>query len=319
MTDNRRASSLLRFLFLLLVLLTSSICQTVSADSKIGAVGELQPVSGILDLIGTPGARISEILVKQGLHVNKGDVLIVFSNFMTLQAQLDLARLELEEQLKTKGTKLALQRHLLENAQLALKRSERKLADQQQLGPVASSKRELTDLEDAAIDAKRRLEEETLKQRQLEIQLELEQLKANARLELARSQFADAMIKAPISGTVLEVLKEVGESLGVGEIGSSTLDIAALRLADLSQMYVVSEIYEGDLLRIKVGMKATVSSPALDADIPGVIERISRQVETKSRLAKVWVLLDKAELASRFIGMEVQVDIHAQPAPENPR
>jgi len=281
----------------------------LQARDEIGAVGEFQPGSGILELIGTPGARISEILVKAGEEVDKGDVLVTFSNYDVLKAQVDLASFELDHLRRTRETKLALQAHAVESARLALERSRRKLRDQERLGPVATSKRELTDLEDLVVDARRSLERETTQQQQLLIRLELEELKAKARLDLAHARFRDAVMKAPISGTVLAVLKEVGESLGVGEIGTATLDIAAVSIADLTRMYVVCDVYEGDLLRIHEGMKAKASSAAISGDITGVIERISRQVDTSSRLGRVWILLDEAELASRLIGMEVQVKI----------
>ena len=282
----------------------------LQAAGEIGAVGHLEPGSGILDLIGTPGARISEVLVAEGQRIERGEILLKFSNSDILKAQLDLAALELDELEKTKQMQLTLRQHALQSAKMAFGRAERKLLDHKKLG-AATSKRALMDLEDYAEDARRLVEKEAMLYQQLEVKLEIEMLKAKAQLDLAKARYDDAFLIAPISGTVLAVLKQVGESLGVGaQVGAGHLrGRAAVRIADLTRMYVVCEVYEGDLLKIRKGMKATVSSNALPEEIGGTVERISREVDTSSRLANVWILLDEADLASRLIGMEVRVNI----------
>ncbi|MCG6863120.1 MAG: efflux RND transporter periplasmic adaptor subunit [Chromatiaceae bacterium] len=286
----------------------------VRAEGEIGAVCHLEPSSGILDLIGTPGARVNEILVKEGQKVEKDDILLKFDNYDLLKAQRELASLELGELEKTRDSKLALQKHAVKSAELAHERAEKKLSDQKQLGAVATSKRELTDLEDLALDARRLVEKEEMLYRQLEITLEAETLQARARLDLAEAQFKDAFLRAPISGTVLAVLKQVGESIGVGDPSDTgyVKAEATLRVAALDRMYAVCEVYEGDILNIREGLKADVASNALPNKITGKVERLSREVDTSSRLANAWVLLDEADLASQFIGMEVQVTIYPQ-------
>ena len=56
-------------------------------------------------------------------------------------------------------------------------------------------------------------------------------------------------------------------------------------------------------------MEVKVSSNSLPSDISGKIERVGRVVKAGNRLAVVWALLDKSEIASKLIGMEVHTII----------
>lgn len=287
------------------------LTQAASAENKIGAVGYLEPSSGIIDLIGTPGARITEILVEAGQEVAKGQILIRFHNEPLLKAQREIAMHQLRMLQKTRDGKLLLQRHALTTAKLARERMDKKLNDQRQLGTVASTRRELTDLEDLALDAKRMVEKEQIVLDQLVVTLDEEIMQAEAQLQLAEARYEDAFLAAPIAGTVLDVRKQIGESVGIGQPSSAGYIQAetTISIADLSRMYVVCEVYEGDLLRLQKGSKAEINSKALPETLTGTVQRIASQVDTSSRLANVWILLDESEVASRLVGMEVQVAI----------
>ncbi len=57
-------------------------------------------------------------------------------------------------------------------------------------------------------------------------------------------------------------------------------------------------------------MKTDISGSALTEGISGSVERIGREVNTTTRLARVWVLLNQPNPASQLIGMEVNAVIH---------
>jgi multidrug resistance efflux pump len=107
-------------------------------------------------------------------------------------------------------------------------------------------------------------------------------------------------LRAPVDGTVLKVTRRVGERLG-GEPG--------VQLGDLRIMYVVCQVYEGDLLRLRPGMTATIRSPVLSQPLRGRIEEVGRTIETQARLGEVRIRLDSADPASRLVGMQVDVSI----------
>ena len=57
-------------------------------------------------------------------------------------------------------------------------------------------------------------------------------------------------------------------------------------------------------------LRATVKSKSLPKPLEGEILRIERLVKTERKLATVLIRLDSADVASRLLGMEVQVSIH---------
>ncbi len=80
-------------------------------------------------------------------------------------------------------------------------------------------------------------------------------------------------------------------------------------MGDLRSMYVVCQVYEGDLLRLKPGMRATIKAQPLAKPLYGRIEQIGRIVDSRTRLAEITLKLDSPDPANRLVGMEVEVDI----------
>jgi HlyD family secretion protein len=109
-----------------------------------------------------------------------------------------------------------------------------------------------------------------------------------------------ASLDAPMNGTVLEVLQSVGEATGGRPV---------IRMADLENMYVIAEVFEGDLLKISPGMKATVTGNALPGSLTGEVESIGRVINPANRTADVKIRLDEPAVASKLINLEVDVSI----------
>jgi len=86
-------------------------------------------------------------------------------------------------------------------------------------------------------------------------------------------------------------------------------------------MYAVAEVYETDIGRVKVGQRATVSSPAFEGALAGVVDRIGMQVakqdvlatdpvaRTDSRVVEVRVKLDESARAAALSNLQVEVAI----------
>jgi HlyD family secretion protein len=79
-----------------------------------------------------------------------------------------------------------------------------------------------------------------------------------------------AQVRAPIDGQVLKINTKTGEFVsqtnGVVDLGNT------------SQMYVVAEIYETDIGKIKVGQKASIQSEAFEGEITGKVDRIGLRI-----------------------------------------
>ena len=94
-----------------------------------------------------------------------------------------------------------------------------------------------------------------------------------------------------------------------------------MELGRTDRMYAVAEVYETDITAVRVGQRATVRTPAMDAELTGKVERIALKVgrldvvgtdpiaKTDARVVEVFILLDDSEAVSRFTNMQVKVEI----------
>jgi HlyD family secretion protein len=135
---------------------------------------------------------------------------------------------------------------------------------------------------------------------------------ARAQLERARSDEADAVVRAPADGVILHVRARAGEEAGPDGI---------VELARTAQMDVLAEVYETDIARVHMGERAEVTSNLLPAGtkLNGTVVDIGREVGGSStpvadpaafadaRVVQVRIRLADGEAASKLIGGKVSV------------
>jgi HlyD family secretion protein len=137
---------------------------------------------------------------------------------------------------------------------------------------------------------------------------------SQADLDAAQAALARDTVAAPAAGQVIAIHARRGER------------VAPEGLAELAQndrMYVVAEVYETDIGRVRIGQRATVTSPALETPLHGTVERIGRKVgkldlvdtdpitRTDARVVDVHVKLDDSERAAGLSNLQVEVSIDA--------
>ncbi|MDX1644828.1 MAG: HlyD family efflux transporter periplasmic adaptor subunit, partial [Thermoanaerobaculia bacterium] len=93
--------------------------------------------------------------------------------------------------------------------------------------------------------------------------LEAELAGARAELASAESELERSRVYSPLAARVLEVHTWPGER--VGEQG-------ILEVARTDRMVAVAEVYETDIGRVRLGQRATVTSPALSEPLTGTVE-----------------------------------------------
>ena len=106
--------------------------------------------------------------------------------------------------------------------------------------------------------------------------------RSEGQLQLAREQMRDTEIRAPISGTILEKKVEQGQiifsSFGGGSrssFGTSEGQVI-VTMADLSKVYVITEVDETDIGKVRVGQPATITVEAYpDQPFEGEILRVA--------------------------------------------
>lgn len=97
-------------------------------------------------------------------------------------------------------------------------------------------------------------------------------------LETTKSPKNYYQVRTPFDGIILENNVRSGAFVQVGT--------ELFELADLSTLWVLADIYEKDLPRVRVGMKALVEVGAYPNSFPGVISTIYSVVDEKTRTVK---------------------------------
>jgi len=135
---------------------------------------------------------------------------------------------------------------------------------------------------------------------------------ARANLARVRADLVRARITSPVPALVVDIHARPGERIGPEGL---------LELARIDRMYAITEVYETDVGRVRVGQRARAHSPALAAPLSGRVEWIRPKVEKQdemgtdpaarkdARIVEVKVLLDDAAAAAPFTNLQVEVEI----------
>jgi HlyD family secretion protein len=135
---------------------------------------------------------------------------------------------------------------------------------------------------------------------------------SKSELREAEAAFERAHVRAPISGRVITVHARQGERIGVEGV---------VELGRTDHMFAIAEVYETDIGRVKVGQRATVTSPVLSAPLTGTVDRVSLRVAKQdtlgtdpaarkdARVVEVEIRLDNSEVADAYTNLQVEVEI----------
>jgi len=135
---------------------------------------------------------------------------------------------------------------------------------------------------------------------------------AMADAERAKTEADAATIRAAYSGRVQKIHAWEGQEVGPNGI---------LELAKVSRMYVIAEVPETDISRVKVGQVATISGDSFAEKLEGKVVQLGFQISgnsmvlrdpvnlTDARIVEVKILLDNAAAVKNLIGGQVDVRI----------
>lgn len=304
---------------------------TVPPTKAVAALGRLDPVGEVTHLSAynsLEGARIDELLIKDGDHVYAGQVVATLTTRQSrlaalLQAQkkVEVAKAQLERvKAGAKAGDIAAQRAAsdrfraeLSNAQMEYRRNQVLFES----GALSASDLDSKRLAMETIEAQLAQAEADLgsvaEVRPVDVRVAAAEVEdAIAAVEAAKADLELTNIRAPIDGEVLEVHVRSGEIVGTDGIAE---------IARTYQMYAVAEVYETDIEKIKLGQKATIVSNAISSKLHGKVVEIGRQVErqsthsinplseTDNKVIKVKVALDPddSKQVSGLTNLQVQV------------
>ena len=199
--------------------------------TTVEAKGQLKPISASVVSPSVDGT-VAQINVQAGQSVNEGDVLMTIKN-----DELDNAVAEAKRA-------VAAAQEDLKNAQAALAAA--------QAAPTLD-----VDGATAPTDATANASAVSSAQRNL--------ASAQATLDQANAKAAERTVKAPSSGSIVELNAKVGATVTGGMVmgeGDTSGGKQCMQIADLSKMKVTVQVGEKDIAKIAVGQSANVTYPA---------------------------------------------------------
>jgi len=119
---------------------------------------------------------------------------------------------------------------------------------------------------------------------------------AKGRLAYYETQLANTVIRASITGTVLERAVEVGEFVTTGFVGDRGAKGYVISLADLNDLQVELDINQNDFAKLGPKQRGTITTDAFpDRKYEGVIEEISPEANRQKATVQVKVKVLKAD------------------------
>lgn len=199
--------------------------------TTVEAKGQLKPISSSVVSPSVDGT-VASINVQAGQSVNEGDVLMTIKND------------ELDRNVAEAQRAVTAAQEDLKNAQAALAAAQ---AAPTLDGDGATAPTNVTSDASAVSSAQRNL------------------ASAQATLDQANAKAAERTVKAPSSGSIVELNAKVGATVTGGIVmgeGDTSGGKQCMQIADLSKMKVTVQVGEKDIAKIAVGQSANVTYPA---------------------------------------------------------
>jgi len=289
------------------------------------ALGRVTPGRTVISIAAQPGSRILRLDVVEGQGVAAGDVLATLEAYPLRLAERDAANVALNEARERLDTEVVYGTAMIAQSteavrvlQLAtdherseLKRIEALIASQTAPQKALDDQRFLLDSKEAELtkaNADLRSAEAALARARSQVGVK----PAEAQVKVAEAQLELTLIRAPMAGEILKIFNYPGERIGDGPV---------LQMGDTGDMHVVAEVRETDVAAVRVGQRATITSPALPAPVSGTVAEIGRlifkndvldpdpRVNRDSRVVEVRVKLDSPALVAGLTRLEVSTRI----------
>jgi len=226
-----------------------TITETITANGKIQPEKEVKITPDV-------SGEIVELTVKEGDHVEKGQLLIrIKPDVYISQKDRSLAAIS------SARARLAQAEAQFIQAELSFNRTKQLYSEE------TISKSEYEQAEASYSVAKAEVDA-----------AKFSVVSAEASLKEANENLVKTSIYAPMTGTVSMLLVELGERVaGTGMMAGTEM----LRVADLSRMEAQVEVNENDIPRVKLGDTATIEIDAyVDYKFKGVVTEIANSAKT---------------------------------------
>lgn len=232
--------------------LQTSTVEVRDIVSSVAATGTIEPIR-VIEVKSQASGEILEMPVELGDNVEKGDILVRIDP-RDVRNAFEQAEADLE---------VAKARYMVSQRQME----------------------RTTTLHDSAVVSDTELESAILEDANAKAAL----TRAETNLELALDRLNDVVVRAPLSGTIVQKNVEEGQVItGTREVtGGSVI----LRMADLNQVQVRTLVDETDIGRIEAGLAATIEVEAYpDREFGGNVLKVEPQAVVEQNVTMFAVL-----------------------------
>ena len=261
-------------------LLTSD---TVREEDKKRAEASVNQAKANRDLAQKEYDRKQQLFDKE--YISKSDLDSAATQLQSAQAQYDsaLQQFELVKQ-PASQEELELSDAEIKRAAFAVDAAKEQIEKEKYRDmEIEIQKHRVTQAEDALELAFANQKQIDLKKKDLESS-NAQLMRSQSAFQLAQESYEDTVIRAPISGTILEKRVERGQVIvssfsGGGRSGSVSSEGQVLvTMADLEKVFVATEVDETDIGKVKVGQSVTITVEAYpDQPLQGQVLRIAPQ------------------------------------------
>ncbi len=261
-------------------LLTS---ETVREEDKKRAEASVNQAKANHDLAKKEYERKQQLFDKQ--FISKSDLDSAGTQLQSAQAQYDSAKQQLElVKQPASEAELKLSEAEIQRAQYAIDAANEQIEKEKYRDlEIKIQEHRVTQSKDALELAFANKKQIDLKEKDLESS-NAQLMRSASALQLAKESYDDTVIRAPISGTILEKKAEEGQVIvssfgGGGRSGSVSSEGQVLvTMADLEKVFVATEVDETDIGKVKVGQSVTITVEAYpDQPLQGEVLRIAPQ------------------------------------------
>jgi HlyD family secretion protein len=287
-----------RFPFRGLLALAVLLPLTAKLEAKIGALGRIIPEGDILNLPGT-GDAVATIHVKEGDVVEANAPLITFRGQADAAQQVAMAELDLHDAQDVGKLSLEAAEMKLEIVKRDYEFAKTRLERFGSLGGEALSPQQMEQRTYQAKAAELAYQAAAKDFERAKMDREIKLQRAKDQLAMARAKLERTTLRAPRRMTVLKVNASPGSIPGG----------VAVSLGNLEEMHVITEVFAGDLAKLKVGQEATITGTALPAPVKGHVLTIGRVITGRAKVAEALIRLDDPKAAAQLINLEVNVSI----------
>jgi HlyD family secretion protein len=306
-----------------------------TASLGVSSLGRIQPDEIVTisarSLSGQPSI-IGQLRVKDGDYIKAGQTVAILDSL----SQLEATRQQAEARVKVadarlkqakyfmagpKSAEIAAQRSVIARLEAQLANARSTFARNENLVKSGIATQATLDPDRLAIEtlphqiaeAKERVRGLEVREdvRQVDVDVATTELQAaEAEVQRVKVESEAAIIRAPYNGIVLKVHAWQGSDIGPKGI---------LELARVDRMYVIAEVAESDIQRVKIGQRARITGYSLPKPIEGAVERLGLKVSrnsmvpdnpvnlTDARIVEVKILLDDGSAVQNLIDSQVEV------------